>query len=61
MSSLWVPMTVKQIDFILKTNTRVAESVGAPYFNYLKLIFDDIIKMRILIMDEDEEICVLSE
>jgi hypothetical protein len=45
MSSLWVPITVKQIDFILKTNTRVAESVGAPYFNYLKLIFDDIIKI----------------
>ena len=46
-------MTVKQIDFILKTNTRVAESVGAPYFNYLKLIFDDIIKIYKVCSNQD--------
>lgn len=45
MASLWVPATIKQIDLIVKTNTRVADSVGAAYFNYLKLIFDDIIKI----------------
>lgn len=37
--------TIKQIDFIIKINTRVAESVGAPYFNYLKLIFSDVINI----------------
>jgi exportin-1 len=44
-SSLWVQTTIKQIDLIIKVNTRVAESVGASYFNYLKLIFEDIIKI----------------
>lgn len=45
MDTLWVPATIKQIDFIVKINTRVADSVGAAYFNYLKLIFEDIIKI----------------
>ena len=45
MSSLTVHQTIKQIDFILKVNTRVAESVGAPYFCYLQIVFPDIIKI----------------
>jgi hypothetical protein len=45
MSSLWVPNTIKQIDNIIKTNSRVAEATGAAYFNYLKLIFLDLIRI----------------
>lgn len=45
MSALWVPQTIKQIDFIIKSNIRVADSVGAPYFSYLQKIFEDIIKI----------------
>jgi len=40
-----VPATIKQIDFILKANTRVADSVGPIYFTYLHEIFDNIIKI----------------
>jgi len=45
MASLWVPATIKQIDNIIKTNSRVAEATGAAYYNYLKLIFFDLIKI----------------
>lgn len=39
------PDVLKTIDFIIKVNTRVAESVGFMYGAYLRTIFQDLIKM----------------
>lgn len=36
---------LKEIDFILKVNKQVAESVGTGYFFYLQVIFDSLIKL----------------
>lgn len=35
--------TIKQIDFVIKTNQRVAEAVGPIYINYLQRIFQDLL------------------
>lgn len=40
-----LPETVKILDFIIKVNTRVAESVGYMYLAYLRKIFNDLLKM----------------
>jgi len=40
-----LPEVIKTIDFIIKVNTRVAESVGFMYVSYLNKIFADLIKM----------------
>ena len=42
---LMVPEVIKSIDFIIKVNTRVAESVGFMYLAYLRRIFTDLLKM----------------
>jgi exportin-1 len=39
------PEILKGIDFIIKVNTRVAESVGFMYLTYLRKIFGDLLKM----------------
>jgi exportin-1 len=44
-NQLMIPEVVKSIDFILKVNTRVAESVGYTYLSYLRQIFVDLLKM----------------
>ena len=36
---------INQIDFIIKVNTRVADSVGFMYLSYLRGIFNDLLKM----------------
>jgi hypothetical protein len=40
-----VPEVIRGIDFIIKVNTRVAESVGFMYIAYLQMIFSDLLKM----------------
>ncbi len=40
-----LPDVIKSIDFIIKVNTRVAESVGFMYLSYLMNIFSDLLKM----------------
>jgi exportin-1 len=40
-----IPEVIKTIDFIIKVNTRVAESVGFMYVSYLSNIFNDLLKM----------------
>ena len=40
-----LPEVIKSIDFIIKVNTRVAESVGFMYLSYLRRIFSDLLKM----------------
>jgi hypothetical protein len=40
-----LPEMLKSIDFIIKVNTRVAESVGFMYISYLRSIFADLLKM----------------
>lgn len=42
---LMLPEVIKGIDFIIKVNTRVAESVGFVYLSYLRKIFADLLKM----------------
>lgn len=39
------PEIIKSLDFIIKVNTRVAESVGFMYLAYLRKIFHDLLKM----------------
>lgn len=39
------PEIIKNLDFIIKVNTRVAESVGFMYLAYLRRIFNDLLKM----------------
>ena len=39
------PEIIKNLDFIIKVNTRVAESVGFMYLSYLRRIFNDLLKM----------------
>ena len=36
---------LKNIDFLLKVNTRVAEAVGFIYLSYLRRIFSDLLRM----------------
>jgi len=36
---------LRSIDFIIKVNTRIAESVGLVYLSYLRRIFQDLLKM----------------
>lgn len=33
------------IDFIIKINHRIAESVGYMYLSYLRMIFNDLLKI----------------
>lgn len=40
-----IPEVIKGLDFIIKVNTRVAESVGYMYLSYLRRIFGDLLKM----------------
>lgn len=40
-----LPEVIKGLDFIIKVNTRVAESVGFMYLSYLSRIFGDLLKM----------------
>lgn len=40
-----VPEIIRGLDFIIKVNTRVAESVGFMYITYLQRIFRDLLKM----------------
>ncbi len=40
-----LPEVLKVLDFIIKINTRVAESVGFMYLSYLRKIFGDLMKM----------------
>jgi hypothetical protein len=40
-----LPEILKTIDFTIKVNTRVAESVGYIYLAYLRKIFNDLLKM----------------
>ena len=40
-----LPEVVKNLDFIFKVNTRVAESVGFMYLAYLRRIFQDLLRM----------------
>jgi exportin-1 len=40
-----IPEVIKSIDFIIKVNTRVAESVGFMYVSYLNNIFADLLRM----------------
>lgn len=40
-----LPEVLKVLDFIVKINTRVAESVGFMYLSYLRKIFGDLMKM----------------
>ena len=44
-NQLMLPEILKSIDFIIKVNTRVAESVGFLYLSYLRRIFQDLLKM----------------
>lgn len=44
-NQLYMPEILKSIDFILKVNTRVAESVGYIYLSYLQKIFSDLLRM----------------
>lgn len=39
------PEIIKNLDFIIKVNTRVAESVGFMYLSYLRRIFNDLLRM----------------
>ena len=40
-----LPEVIKTLDFIIKVNTKVAESVGFMYLSYLRRIFNDLLKM----------------
>lgn len=39
------PEVIRNVDFIIKVNTKVAESVGLIYLSYLQRIFQDLLKM----------------
>ena len=45
MSELFQHYNIKAIDHIIKINQRVAESTGYIYLNYLKNIFQDLLKI----------------
>jgi exportin-1 len=36
---------IKHISYVMKVNTRVADSVGSPYFVYLQEIFPNILEI----------------
>jgi len=40
-----LPEVLRQLDFIIKINQKVAESVGFMYLAYLKRIFNDLLKI----------------
>ncbi len=42
---LMLPDTIKKIDFIIKINLRVADSVGHMYLAYLRQIFEQMLKI----------------
>ena len=44
-NDLMTPEVIKTLDFIIKVNTKVAESVGFMYISYLRRIFNDLLKM----------------
>jgi len=44
-SLLMRPDVIKQIDFVVKINQRVADSVGSAYLGYLTTIFNDMMKV----------------
>lgn len=44
-NSLMQPETIKQLDFIIKINEKVAESVGHMYLVYLRNIFNDLLRI----------------
>jgi len=35
MNTLMIPDTIKQIDYVIKINSKVVESAGAAYISYL--------------------------
>jgi hypothetical protein len=39
------PETLRDLSHMIKTNTRVANSVGPGYLSYLQLIFNDLIQV----------------
>ena len=41
-STIYLQDTIKKIDQVIKTNIRVADSVGPVYFTYLQTIFNDV-------------------
>ena len=45
MNSLMQPDVIKQIDFIIKINERVCESVGHIYLVYLRTVFTDLLNV----------------
>jgi exportin-1 len=44
-NQLLQPDVIRNVDFIIKVNTRVAEAVGYMYLAYLQKIFADLLKM----------------
>lgn len=44
-NQLLQPEVIRNVDFIIKVNTRVAEAVGYMYLAYLSRIFSDLLKM----------------
>lgn len=44
-SLLMRPDVIKQLDFVIKINQKVANSVGSSYLNYLISIFNDMMKV----------------
>lgn len=45
LAEIYNPENVKIIDFLIKINQRVAEACGRQYLNYLKGIFNDLLKL----------------
>lgn len=43
MNTLMIPECIKQIDQVIKINSKVVESAGQAYISYLQTIFRDII------------------
>ena len=44
-STIYLQDTIKKIDQVIKTNIRVADSVGPVYFTYLQTIFNDVMQI----------------
>lgn len=40
-----LPEVIKMIDFIIKINVKIAESIGPIYLIYLRTIFSDLLKV----------------
>ena len=45
LQSLALHHNIKMVDFIIKANTKVADSVGPVYYTYLQLIFNEIMQI----------------